>query len=177
MSDLVDQILGKVTGDMDIFKKIASKIPGFSGYMERQNRRDSDKMLRETIASRIEEQWAHVSGLQRDFISRGEIAYVDDLEGAALKLRTFADRVRRATRGYSGLFDAVKINEKELEQIYRYDAAMLELVDQVAHAVENIEQSIGSDGLPAAIRNLNAVARNCVEVFDRRDEVVLVPAG
>jgi hypothetical protein len=177
MSDLVDQILGKVTGDMDIFKKIASKIPGFSGYMERQNRRDSDKLLRETIASRVEEQWSRVSGLQREFISRGEIAYVDDLEGAAVKLRTFADRVRRATRGYSGLFDAVKINEKELEQIYRYDAAMLELVEQVARAVENIEQSIGSEGLPAAIRNLTSVARNCVEVFDRRDEVVLVPAG
>jgi hypothetical protein len=162
---------------MDLFKKIASKIPGFSGYMERQNRRDSDKLLRETVASRFEEQWGRVSNLQRDFISSGDIALVDDLERAAIKLRTFADRVRRATRGYSGLFDAVKINEKELEQLYRYDAAMLELVDQVSSAVDNVEQSVGTDGLPAAIRNLNTVARHCVEVFDRRDEVVLVPAA
>ncbi len=35
MSDLFDQ----VTGDQDIFKKLASKIPGFDGYIERQNRR------------------------------------------------------------------------------------------------------------------------------------------
>ena len=46
MDDLKDQFLGKVTGDMDVFKKILSKIPGFSGYMERQNRRDSDKLFR-----------------------------------------------------------------------------------------------------------------------------------
>ena len=55
--------------------------------------------------------------LQREFINSGDIGYVDDLEAAAIKLRTFADRVRRATRGYSGLFDAVKINEEELGRV------------------------------------------------------------
>jgi hypothetical protein len=156
---------------MDPFKKILGKIPGFSGYMERQSRRDADKLLRETVASRFEEQWQRVSGLQRDFISQGEIGYVDDLEAAAVQLRTFADRVRRATRGYSGLFDAVKINEKELEKLYQYDAAMLELADEVMRAVDNVEASLGSDGLPAAIRHLSGVARGCISVFDKRDEV------
>jgi hypothetical protein len=44
MSDLFE----KVTGAQDIFKKLASKIPGFGGYVERQNRRAADKILRET---------------------------------------------------------------------------------------------------------------------------------
>jgi len=172
MSDLIDQILNKVSGDMDPFKKILSKIPGFSGYMERQNRRDSDKLLRETVASRFEEQWQRISNIQRDFISQGEIAYVDDLEAAAIQLRTFADRIRRARRGYSGLFDAVKINEPELAKLYQYDAAMLELADEVGRAVDNVEASIGSDGLPAAIRNLANTARQSATVFDRRQEVI-----
>lgn len=172
MSDLQDQIFGKVTSDMDLFKKIASKIPGFNGYMERQSRRDADKLLRETIASRVEEQYQRVSALQRDFISQGEIAYVDDLEASALKMRTFADRVRRASRGYSGLFDAVKINEKELAQIYQYDAAMLDLIDDVSRAIDNVETSVGSDGLPAAIRHLTSVAQQCIDVFNRREEVI-----
>jgi hypothetical protein len=156
---------------MDPFKKILGKIPGFSGYVERQTRRDSDKLLRETVASRFEEQWQRISGIQRDFISQGEISYVDDLEAAAIQLRTFADRIRRATRGYSGLFDAVKINEAELTKLYQYDAAMLELADEVGRAVDNVEASIGSDGLPAAIRNLTTTARQSATVFDRRKEV------
>lgn len=172
MSDLQDQIFGKVTSDMDLFKKIASKIPGFSGYMERQSRRDADKLLRETIAARVEEQYQRVSALQRDFISQGEIAYVDDLEASAIKMRTFADRVRRASRGYSGLFDAVKINEKELAQIYQYDAAMLDLIDEVSRAIDNVEASVGSDGLPAAIRHLINVAQQYINVFNRREEII-----
>ena len=172
MDDLKDQFLGKVTGDMDVFKKILSKIPGFSGYMERQNRRDSDKLVREVIFDRFRDLEGRVSRLQRDFISQGQIAYVDDLEATAIKLRTFADRVRTATRGYSGLFDAVKIGEEELAKLYEYDAAMLDLADEVNRAIDNVEATIGSDGLPAAIRNLESNAIRCIETFDLREQVI-----
>ena len=168
-----DQIYDKVDSDLDPFKKIASKIPGFGGYIERQKRRDSDKLLRETVADRFDQQYQRISSLQRDLISEGEIGYVDDLEASAIKLRTFSDRVRRATRGYSGLFDAVKINEEELALLYQYDAQMLDLVDEVSRAIDNVEASIGSDGLPASIRHLNSVSQQCIDVYDRREEVIL----
>jgi hypothetical protein len=168
-----DQIYDKVDSDLDPFKKIASKIPGFGGYIERQKRRDSDKLLRETIADQFDQQYQRISSLQRDLISEGEIGYVDDLEASAIKLRTFSDRVRRATRGYSGLFDAVKINEEELALLYQYDVQMLDLVDEVSRAIDNVEASIGSDGLPASIRHLKSVSQQCIDVYDRREVVIL----
>ncbi len=172
MSDLKDQLFGKVTGDMDPFKKILSKIPGFGGYVERQARRDSDKLLRDTIFTRFRELEGQVSAIQRDFISQGEIGYVDDMEAAAIKLRTFADRVRTAPRGYSSLFEAVKVNEEELGKLYEYDAALLDMADEVASAIDNVQASVGTDGLLAAIRNLETVSRQCVEAYDRREQVV-----
>jgi hypothetical protein len=172
MSDLKDQIFGKVTGDMDPFKKILSKIPGFSGYMERQSRRDSDKLLRNTIFNRFRELENRVSALQRDFIAQGAIEHVGELEATAIKLRTFADRVHTATRGYSAMFAAVKINENELAKLYEYDAKLLDLTDGVGSAIDNVQASVGSDGLPAAIRNLETVSRQCIEAFDRREGVV-----
>jgi len=170
---MTDDIFDKVKSDLDPFKKILSYIPGFKGYMERQARRDSDKLLREAIADRFEQQWGRVSALQREFIGSGDIQYVDDLEAAAIKLRTFADRVRRATRGYSGLFDAVKINEEELNALYVYDSEMLALADEVGRAIDNVEASVGSDGIDAALRNLKMVTQQCIDVFDRREQVVL----
>ena len=172
MSDLKDQLYGKVSEDKDPFKKILSKIPGFGGYIERQARRDSDKLLRETVFNRFRELEGRVSALQRDFIAQGEIQYVDDLEASAIKLRTFADRVRTASRGYSSLFEAVKINEEELAKLYEYDAALLDMADEVGRAIDNVQASIGTDGLHAALRNLEGVSRQAVEAFDRREEVV-----
>jgi len=172
MGDLNDSILNNVTGDMDVFKKLASKIPGFSGYIERQARRDSDKVLRDMIANRVRELEGRVSALQREFISHGEIAYVDDLEAAAIKLRTFGDKVRTAPRGYSSLFEAVKINEDELTRLYEYDSTLLDKLETVSLAIDNVQSSVGTDGLPASIRNLETSARECIEAYNRRDEVV-----
>jgi len=169
MSDLFE----RVTGDQDIFKKLLSKIPGFSGYIERSNRRQADQILRQAVAQRYEDQWQRISGLQRDLISTGGIAYVDDMEAAAIKLRQFIDRVRTASYGYSGFFDAVKINEEELAQVYQYDLALLDAADEIKNAVDNVETSMGTDGLPAAIRHLTAIAQQSVDAYNRRSEVMI----
>jgi hypothetical protein len=169
MSDLFE----RVTNDQDIFKKIMSKVPGFSGYIERQNRRASDKLLREAVANRFEGLWQRVSSLQRDLISQGDISSIDKLEAAAIKLRQFIDRVRTASYGYSGFFDAVKVNQEELAQVYQYDLALLNMADDVSHAVDNVESAIGSDGLQAAIRNLVTSAQQCVSTYDKRSEAMI----
>lgn len=169
----MDDFFQKVTSMQDPFKKLASYIPGFGGYIERQNRRDADKILRETVARRFEEQWKRVSQLQTDLVSDGKIMYVDDVEKAALKLRTFIDKISTAPRGYSGLFDAVKINEKELNAIYQFDAAFFDLADQISRAVDNLEQTMNDEAaLPAAIRNLTSLARLAVETYEKRSEAV-----
>jgi hypothetical protein len=169
----MDEFFQKVTSQQDPFKRLASLIPGFGGYIERQNRRDADKLLRDTVARRFDEQWKRASQIQVDMVSSGMIQYVDDMERAALQLRTFIDKISTAPRGYSGLFDAVKINEKELEAIYQYDAAFFDLADQVARALDNVEASLGDEAaLPAAIRNVTTIARMAVETYNRRTEVV-----
>ena len=129
--------------------------------------------MREAIASRFEAIWGRISAFQRELISQGEIKWVDDVESAAIKLRQFIDRVRTTSYGYSGLFDAVKINEKELALIYAYDEAMLGLVDVMDRAVANMEISIGSDGFPASVRNLVSTAQQCVDAFDKRYEAFM----
>lgn len=167
-----DQLIQKLGGDMDLVKKIAMKIPGFDDFVKRSQYRDADKLLRDKIAEEAEKQTQRVSELQRDFINEGQIAYVDDLEASAVKLRTFADRVRFAARGYAGLFDAVKVNETELTAVYQYDSDMLDQLDEVDRAVSNVQASIGSDGLPAAIRHLRTISQALIDSFDKRDEVM-----
>jgi len=169
MSDLFD----KVSGQMDVFKKLASHIPGFSGYVERQNRRAADKLLRESVAARFEELWTRTSELQTQMVSEGMIALIDDMEQAAIKLRTFADKIKTASYGYAGFFDAVKIKEEELTQLYQYDLAFYDVAEQIGRALDNVEASMGDeDGLKAAIRNLTSLAREAVTTFERRYEMI-----
>ncbi len=170
MSDLFEH----VTAQQDLFRKLASRLPGFSGYVERQNRRAADKLLRETVARRFEELHTRLSSLQSELVSHGQIILVDDMEKAALAIRTFVDKISRASYGYSGLFDAVKINEAELAKLYEFDNAFFDLADEIGRALDHIEASLADEqALPAAIRHLITLAHQAVETFDRRSEVVV----
>ena len=167
----MDQFFEKVSSQQDPFSKLAAKIPGFGGYIDRRTRRDADKLLRDTVARRFEEHWKRASQLQSDMDSSGMLAFVDDMEKAAIQLRTFIDKISTAPRGYAGLFDAVKINEPELQALYQFDYAFFDLSDQIGRALDNVEASLGDQaGLPAAIRNVISLARLAVETYNRRTE-------
>ncbi len=168
MSDILQQ----VTDDQDFIKKILAKIPGFKGYIERGDRRMSDKLLRDKIADEFSTLHQRVSSLQREMVSQGELKSVGQLEAAEIKLRQFIDRIRTASYGYAGIFDAIKIKEEELDQVYQYDYALLELSDSVKSAIDNVETSMGTEGLDAAMRHLVNTSQQCVDAFNKRTEVM-----
>jgi hypothetical protein len=168
MGDIFD----KVVSEQDIFKKILSKLPGFKGYFERSDRRAADKLLREMISDHYQAQWTRLSGIQRDLVNAGRIEVLDDVETASIKLRTFIDKVKTAAYGYAGFFDAVKVKEDDLTQVYQYDLTLLTLLDAVTSAIDNLEASIDSDGLPAAIRNLIQKAQDSLDAFNKRAEIM-----
>jgi len=168
-----DDPLGKITEGKDLLGKVKNFLAEYVGYFDRENRRDADKLLRETTYKRYEEQWGRISELQKQFIQAGKLEFVDDLEAAALKLRAFIDRVKGAAYGYAPFFDAVRIHGDELERLYQYDAALLEGVDNIARAIDNVEASIDTEGFPAALRNLVALSQDAVDTYNRREEVIL----
>jgi len=161
-----------VKGGQDFLTKLLSKVPGFKGYVERSSRRAADKLLRDQVAMKYSELAARTSLLQKDIAEAGELDFLDDVDSIGLKLRTFSDRIKNASYGYSGFFDTVKINENELAQIYAFDAAFFDLADQISSGLDNVEAGIGGDGLKSAIRAVNTLARQVVQTYDRRYQII-----
>jgi hypothetical protein len=168
MSDLLDQ----VTADQDPFRKLVGKIPGFAGYIDRENRRSADKMLRESIADKFEAVRKKLGNVQKDLAAAKDLGHIDDLEGAATKLQTFIDKVRTASYGNSGFFDAIKINADELGKMYQFDLELVTKAEEMDRAVDNVAASVGTDGMDAAVRNVVSLSRDLVSTFDKRGEVI-----
>jgi len=168
MADLFEKVTDSRTG----LEKLLKKVPGLGGYMERQDRRNTDKLVRDAAAQRYEEQVKRLSDIQTMLISEGAIDYLDDIERAVTKLRIFIDGVRTASYGHSSLFDKIKVGEDELRMIYEHDLALLNGVDTISEAVDSVDAAIGSDDLGAAIRNLTKASQNAVTAFDRRKDIL-----
>ncbi len=169
----MENISDLVASGKNKFQQLIEKIPGIKGYKAKEDRRDTDKIVRETISKRFDEQWSRISTIQRDLIKKGDLGAVSDLESAAIKIRQFADRIKTASYGYAGLLDAVKVDEAALDQLYDYDLYLFKLSDSVSAAVDSVETAV-ADGADAgqAISDLTKVAQDAVTAFNRRNEVI-----
>ncbi len=65
-----------------------------------------------------------------------------------------------------------RLTRTNLAQIYAFDTAFFDLAGQISNGLDNVEAAIGSDGLKAAIRNVNTLARQVGETYDRRYQVI-----
>ena len=164
---------GKVQESQSGLEKILAKIPGWGGYQERQNRRKADQLLRQTLAEKLAIQRRNLDTAQKDLINHGKIDLIDDVGSAVTQLQTFIDRVRTATYGYSGMFDAVKVNEDELEQMYNFDAALFEYEDRLAAATDRLREAISiGEGIVETIRIIQDICREANATFDQRDHTL-----
>lgn len=165
---------GKVQDSRTGLEKMLDIIPGWGGYQERQNRRKADQLLRQTLAEQLADQRRNLDAAQKDLINHGKIDLVDDVGSAVTQLQTFIDRVRTASYGYSGLFDAVRINQDELEQMYNFDAALFEYVGRLDAATSRLREAISiGEGLVETVRIIQDICREANSTFDQREHVIL----
>lgn len=170
MADLFEDI----TGARSALAKLAAKVPGLGEFMESNDRRAADKLLRDTLARRIGEQQRRVDDLQQQMMSGQGLMLLDDIERARTNLITFADSISTASYGYAGLFAKVKIDSEELAKVYEYDNQLFENVDETSDAIDGIQAALDSgEGLSEAVRELNRASRTAVEAFHRREDVFL----
>lgn len=155
-------------------EKLLGKIPGYKGYKDKEIRRESDKLLRETVATQMEAQRQRMDDLQKQLITAGRFEYLDEMGNAATKLQTFIDRVRKAAYGYAGLFDAVRVREEELDRLYDFDTKLLEYAERLSTALDNLETSIpAGEGLAEAVRQVLSICAEANLTFDGREQVIL----
>lgn len=169
VTDLFEQI----KGDRGRIESFVGKFPGYKGYKEKEMRREADKLLRDTLARRVEEQWRRLPDIQKQLLSAGQIQWLDDVEGATMKLQTFIDRLKTATYGYAGFFDAVRVKEEQLDQLYNFDMALDEHVDAIAAAVDALSSAAtNKEGIGEAISGLTSAASTANETLNRRKDVI-----
>jgi hypothetical protein len=163
---------GQIEEGRGKLKELLLKIPGFRGYIEMEDRRTADKLVREAVADRYQEQLDHLTGVMSEFVDRGDLEYLDQLEGVAVKIRTFIDKIRHAVYGYSGFFDAIKIDQEKLDKLYAYDQALLDGIEGISETLASLSSAVESDKIKSLIATLKQQAADMVTKADQRVEEI-----
>ena len=164
----------KVTEALGGLEQLVAKVPGYKGYKEKEMRREADKLLREHLARQFEEQRRRIPNLQKQLISSGQFGFLDDLESGVMKLQYLIDRLKTASYGYAGFFDAVKVKEEQLDALYDFDNALMDEVPRVAAGINSVSEALAAkEGTAEAISDLVSTIQSVNDTFSRRQDVIL----
>ncbi len=163
----------KVQASQSKLEELASQIPGYGGYKRKEQRREADKLLRMHVARQYEQQLSRLNEIEYGLTEQGRLGTIVALERAVMRLQLLIDRIKTASYGYAGLFDAIKVDEAALDRLYDFDEAMLTgvdrvgaLLDSLAEAAEAEEPTVQANELVAELEALN-------NTFSQRHDVIL----
>lgn len=170
MEDFREKVQSSASG----FERLVRHIPGFGGYKEKEQRREADKLLRLYVARQYEAQLARLNSIQTDMADQGDLKTVVALERTAMKLQLLIDRIKTASYGYAGLFDAAKVDNVALDRLYAFDESLVEGAKRLGESLDRLAGALAIEQVPTAeTKDLVALLEELHTTFSRRQDVII----
>ncbi|MEP7145500.1 MAG: hypothetical protein ABI792_00680, partial [bacterium] len=138
MSDLQSK-LDQIKSNESWLERIKRHIPGYDGYVNRDNSRELDTILRNKLANKLEENNTKLKNIVLTLSRDGKLFETSDLDKLEKKNENAIAKFKSAARGYSGAFDINKIKEGKLNQIYEFDHNLFTFVENLNKGFSDLE--------------------------------------
>lgn len=163
----------RVKNSQGQFRQLMARLPGFKGYIEKEARREADKMLRDDIARKLDVQRSGLEKLSARYAQESNFAAVSALERVRMRLQTVTDKIKTGAYGYAGFFDAATVNEAELDALYEFDNGLLQQVDKLAAGLQALPDQLTEQKDPAtALTAVSAAIDELSTTWMKRQDVI-----
>jgi len=154
------------------FRQLLARLPGFQGYIAKEARREADKMLRTHIGRQLDQQRSRLRQLGTKLAKAGKFDSVTEVEQVHMRLQTISDKIKTATYGYAGFFNAATVNERELDALYEFDNGLLDRVGAITEAVGTLVKAQEGDSFHEALKAVSAAIDDLNAVWVKRQDVI-----
>jgi hypothetical protein len=170
---MTNPFVDKAKEEMGAIERLLKGLPIIRGYVNKELRRDADYRLRQTLTEELNAEKGRLYVLQQKLLSGSGLRFIEAVDGVIQKLQTLADRVRTASYGYAGLFNAVRIREEQLDALHRFDVALANRTYEIREGIDQLSNAIESEeGIEGAIDALNTKMVEFSRLFDERHRAV-----
>lgn len=170
---MVGDLRKRIEGAYNKLEEMAKDLPGYKGYKDKEVRRQADKLIRMKVARGFEEQRGRLNSIAMQLADAGRLRVLLTVDRSLMRLQFLIDRLKTASYGYAGLFDAIKVKEAELDALYEYDAALLDDVEKVRMLIDAVDAAEDDDQVTKAGNELLAALEEINETFSKRQDVIL----
>jgi hypothetical protein len=154
-------------------ERLVRILPGVAGYQDRENARETDKLVRMRLSDEIRRLMRDLELDKRRLADASKLATLPLLDRLAGKLETYGRTAEYATRGYSGLFDLHKVDLKRLEQLYAFDLRLFDTLATIKAMATAVHESLADpEALARAAHDMETALDDLERTFDARRQVL-----
>ena len=128
----------------NVLESIARRIPGFAGYLDKEERRESDAQARRWLADRLDASKPALDAYTRSLTEQGNLDSLSACDKLRNRIELLISRLRGAPTGYGRFFETSEMGEDRLDDILEHDLWLVEHAEQSATAIENLASPDGS---------------------------------
>lgn len=161
---------------MRISERILAAIPGFRGYKEKELRRESDKLIRNHLSQKLAQARANFKTVFQKMSDNRQLDVFEDMSRISAKFDRVTERVNHASYGYSGFFDAIKIQEEALDRMTDFDNQLVDQVNSIIAEVDTFKTEVMKqqfNNVKDHVQNLADSLETFNDTLDNREEVIM----
>ena len=166
----------KVEEDRGLIKKIQLMVPGYRGYRQKDDLRDSDKILRLELGKRLALQRKELEEFRQTMVANNPMSKDLQRIGSIInQYKKVEGLVAHGESGYSGIASDITIGVSELNVLYEYDAGMVESINFIEQSIGYLRSSVDNDEdsmVKEHLKNVKMRITGFEEKFAKRISVI-----
>lgn len=141
-------------------------VPGFSGYKLKELRREADRLVRNYLYQQLTLSKDDLKLVYQRLVDNKLNDLWTEMDRLIANLDTVASEINHASYGYSGFFDAVKVQEKNLDRMLDYDTKLIDNVGSLDVKVKELKNEVLSGNFEGTRIHLNEI-RSSVDILEK----------
>ncbi len=147
-------------------ESLAKLIPGYSGHLKLEQRREDDRLTRAFLSRRLKECKTALDSKLRQLMNTDPLQGVAEGEKIRKSIQHIQMRLESAVEGYASWFDQRVVDEALLKKVAETDASLVGLVDRLHQAIQT--ESKGSIDIAV----IESILHQLEQRIDRRHEIL-----
>lgn len=156
----------KIKSEARFIEKVAMLIPGFRGYKLKELRREADKLVRNYLYQQLTMSKNDLKTIYQRIVDNKLTDVWTDMDRLLTVFDMVSQEINHASYGYSGFFDAVKIQEKNLDAMLDYDTKLIDNVSSLDLKVKQFKNEVLNGNFANTRVHMKEI-RNVLDLLDK----------
>jgi hypothetical protein len=168
----LEHLKNKVKANRDLLDRILIKLPGFKGYAEKAEIFETDRVIRNMLADKLQGFKHEINSLSNLLVKKHDTSHLSDLEALNLLLERVLKKCKYADSGSTAIHGRSVITDDDKNRLLEYDWRLITVLDEFDGLIKELI-SAGPDTLGQKMMNFETKMKEFEKNFDERKNVLL----